>query len=466
MRLDQPIPQRTLRGATVALVALVLCWPAFWNRMPLMFPDSVSYLGYSRPIWHKLLGQALPAEAYATNRSAIFSLWLLGLGWRRLAPIVLVQGLLAAWVLWLAVRSMVPRRPLRLYLALVLSLAVCTGLPWYVSYIMADIYGPLVYLAAFLLVFAGERLAAAEKAGLSAIFVLGVAAHSSHFLIAVGLLAMMTGAWRLGCRAVAGRGLLWVAALLLVAVSCQMALSERLWGRPSLFGKPYPFLMARLLSDGTGRLYLQQHCPVDGWLICRYAANLPRNEDEFVWSEGSIWRTASPADQDELRREQFPLAVRTLAAHPAQQIAHSLHNVAVQLFSCGPVDFWNYPSLRNGGLEWPAPGLTRAYLRSRQVTSSMPTRPVQRIQAPLLVLSAAADLLLLGWALRTRRGLLAGLLLTVLFAVVANAFLSGISTTFGTRLQDRVDWMLAFAAAIGGSLWIARRPAERLQDGA
>jgi hypothetical protein len=457
MRLDRPIPQRMLRAVAVVCEALLLCWPAFLNRFPLMFPDSVSYLGYSVPIWHKLLGQAMPEAAYATHRSVIFSLWLLGLWWKRLAPIVLVQGLLTAWVLWLLVRSIVRQRPLRVYVATVTLLALFTGLPWYVSYIMADIYGPLVYLAVFLLVFSGERLVLWEKIALGAVFSLGIAAHSSHFVVAVALWMVMSIAWLLRWKAVAGRGLVLVAALIVATMLGQMAVNQRLWGQASVFGKPYPFLMARLLGDGPGRLYLQQHCPIDHWLICRYSSHLPTTENDFLWSSDGIWATSSTADQEELRREQVPLALRTLAAFPAQQIAQTTHNTVRLLFSSGPYDFVNYPQMHDGSLEWFAPGLTRPYLRSRQATTSMPTEVIRRIQAPLLVLSAVVDLILLGWGLRTRRDTLSALLLTVLFAVVVNALVSGGLSTFDIRLQDRVAWMLALGALIGGYLWAAAR---------
>ena len=119
-------PDRTARLAVPAAAALLL-WPAVWNGYPIVFADTGTYLsqaihlyaGWDRPVFYSLF--MLPLHATVT-------LW----------PVVVVQALLAAWVLWLVCRVLVPgisgdrvrRRgfcPVGLHLAAVAGLRVDAG---------------------------------------------------------------------------------------------------------------------------------------------------------------------------------------------------------------------------------------------------------------------------------------------------------------------------------------------------
>jgi hypothetical protein len=52
------------------------------------------------------------------------------------------------------VRSIVPQQTVTRYLALIVPLSFFTGLGWFVSLIMPDILGPVLYLSLYLVVFA------------------------------------------------------------------------------------------------------------------------------------------------------------------------------------------------------------------------------------------------------------------------------------------------------------------------
>ncbi len=88
---------RTALLAVPAAAALLL-WPALWNGYPIVFADTGTYLsqainhyaGWDRPVFYSLF--MLPLHATVT-------LW----------PVVVVQALLTAWVLWLVCRVLVPR---------------------------------------------------------------------------------------------------------------------------------------------------------------------------------------------------------------------------------------------------------------------------------------------------------------------------------------------------------------------
>ena len=160
-----------IRMIAVAIAAAMLSWPALWNGLALLYPDSLEYLSLSRAIVWRLRGYQFPL---ILNRSAIFYWWMSLWNDHALWPIVAVQAVLMAWVLWLVVRAFARQRPVPSYLASVALLAIFTSVGWFVSYVMADVYGPMLYLAVFLLVFAADTLRWWERVGLYLIALLGV----------------------------------------------------------------------------------------------------------------------------------------------------------------------------------------------------------------------------------------------------------------------------------------------------
>src|SRR5215469_9809794 len=151
-------------GHTVAVLAgaLLMTWPALYNRYPLLYPDSISYLEDGR-----LVARAVFLHKFSADyggRSFIYCLGILPLH-RNVSPwpIVALNALLTAYTIWLVVRSILPRTTVTRYFALVVPLSFLTGLGWFVSLIMPDIYGPVLYLSIYLLVFASETLSDVER---------------------------------------------------------------------------------------------------------------------------------------------------------------------------------------------------------------------------------------------------------------------------------------------------------------
>ena len=246
---------------SVVAGALLMMWPAFLNGYPLLYPDSMSYLGDGRPLARMLLLHG--PKGYSAMRSEFYSLGILLFHWNVTAwPIAALHALLASYVLWLVVRSLAVRRIELQFLAIVGLLSLTTSLGWYACFIMPDILGPVLYLSIYLLVFARETLSARERWAVSAIAWWAMAAHSTHLMLAagvcvlLGLLLLLRWPPMRAC----GRGVAWMAAIVVLTASAQMALNGTLYGKPSLNGNRMPYLTARIVADGPGRWYLQRHC--------------------------------------------------------------------------------------------------------------------------------------------------------------------------------------------------------------
>lgn len=460
----------------VVAAAGMLCWPALWNRYPLLFPDSVTYLEDGRYLLRALLFHRLdPAAA----RSVFYSLGIYLVHWdRSLWPVVGLQAVLTAWVVWLAVRAVVGRRGVLVYLLLMAALSGLTTVSWYVSFVMPDILGPLVYLAMWLLVFARETLSRGERWGLCVLAVWGITAHATHLMLALGvsvLLGMMLWAVRRWeaeemLRGVSGVGVAQAAALVAGAVVLQLGANAYLFGHASLFGNHPPYLMARVVADGPGAEYLRQNCagsaelppgrPGLDWAVCAHVNALPDNDDDFLWAPGSIWLGADKATQKRLLAEEMPLVRASVRAYPRQQLARSWANFTGQLNDFSVYDFDDNDWMR-AHIGLVIPSAVWQYPRSRQAQDDMPVD----FFTPLIrwVVIACAVLLagLLPWMGLRRRVRLLGLVLVVVPVLVANAFVTAVLSSSDSRYEARVIWLLPLTAALAGMDWFAARRVTR-----
>jgi hypothetical protein len=443
----RPNAARLQRIAAVLAGALLTCWPALYNRYPLLYNDSIDYLGEGRPIAQAIFFHRL-ADLFAM-RSEIYSLGILALHWNWSPwPIVLFNALLTSYVAWLVVRSILPRNTISAFLAIMALLSLLTSLSWYVSFIMPDILGALLYLCIYLLVFARDTLSRAERWSLAPIAWWAVAAHSTHLLLSVGVCILLALLLLLRWKPMLARGrsIAEVAAIVTLAAGTLLALHAYLYRTPSLDGNHPPYLMARILADGPGAWYLQAHCATLNWAICANLQHLPKDNDAFLWDDGGIWNVADAATQQRLLQEEMPLVRATLAAYPGAQLSISLANFRGQLNDFGVESFttgrWMEDGLRQ---TMPASGI--AYQQSLQAREALPSSLFTSIQRWAVFASALALTILLPLASRRQPRLLA-LAVVLIPAIVANALVTGVLSTVDCRYQARVIWLIPLLALL------------------
>ena len=155
-------------AAAVALSALMLVWPAFWNGYPLIFADTGTYLGQALLIY---LGW---------DRPPFYSVFLFATHWRlTLWGPILAQGLIMAHLLGMTLRVLGRPNPW-LLLPVVLALSVLTSLPWLAAQLMPDLFTGVVVLALWLLGFKAESLSRGERLWMLLLATAAIAFHQSH----------------------------------------------------------------------------------------------------------------------------------------------------------------------------------------------------------------------------------------------------------------------------------------------
>jgi hypothetical protein len=436
------------RSGAVLAGALVMMWPALYNRFPLLYPDSMSYLEDG-----PLVARALFVHKFSADyggRSFIYCLGILPLHWNVTSwPIVGLNALLAAYLIWLVMRSILPRHPLKLYLVLVILLSLLTGLAWFASLIMPDILGPVAYLCIYLLVFARETLSRIEHLTITVIAWWAIASHATHLMLATGLcvLFVLLLVLRRPLMQVRLRAVGEVAAIVALAALAHLALHDFLYGKPSLNGKRLPFLMARVIADGPGDWYLEHHCVQVKLTICDYVDELPMDTDDFLWAEDGIWQRASEQTRARLREEEMPFVLATLRAYPREQLSksaasfwHQLMTFDLRLFH---PDDWVLQEF-----DKVLPGERSSYVQSRQARDALPDQVFTSIQectviVSLMLIGVFTPRMWRGWSPRV-----AALRLVIVSVVVANAFVTGILSMVENRFQSRVIWLLPLLAGI------------------
>lgn len=446
------------RISAVLVAALLMTWPAVYNGFPLLYPDSMSYLQDGGRVARALFLHDL--SGYYGGRSFIYCLGILPWHWNITPwPVIGLHAVLTAYVLWLVVRSFLPRQTLIAYFALVVPLSLLTGLGWFVGCIMPDILGPVLYLSIFLITFSWDAHARPERLAVMLIAWWAMASHSTHLILAGGL-CILVGLLLLLKRQPEGRWLGPVgrlAAIILVAALAQLALHTYLYGEPSLNGERPPFLMARVIADGPGRWYLQQHCLEQKLAICDHVHDLPDNVADFLWAPDGIWRSASPAEQERLRQEEMGVVLGTIRSYPWAVLSISATHFWRQLNAFG----WGTTYTANPWIlemfSTVMPGARSDYLQSRQARQTLHERFFTSVQAwtvwaSLVVIGVWVLLLGRGWSRR-----LVGLAAVIIFVVIANAAVTGVLSNVEDRYQSRVVWLVPLLAGVMVLEWLDRR---------
>lgn len=427
--------------AILAGAALFL-WPALLNGYPLVFVDSVSYLG-----------QTLFPE-WPWDKTPVYGafLHLFHWGWSLWPPVV-AQVVILSHLLWLMQRAIRGDASVIGHLLLCAGLTALTSAPWFAVTLMPDIFAGIGPLCLLLLGFARDRLNRAEALWLTLLGAVAIAAHLSHLPTAVALVVFIL---------VAARGIapaLRAGLPVVIAVAGLVGVNAWATGRPTLSPHGAVFLLARLQADGPAAATIRAHCPRAGWHLCAFASRLPMESDAFLWDPQSpANRTADgrPIEMGGMRLAPEAAAIieRTVLDRPREVAEAMARNTLLQaqMFEVGDTlgDRHLAASARRAVARMPLSEL-EAFDAGAQMRGDLPrlAEPWLLPQVPVVMLSLVLVAVALVRALRRRDGAVAGILVGLLIAVGVNAFATGALSAPVDRYQARIIWLLPLAAALG-----------------
>jgi len=367
-----------IRVLAVLAAAAALGWVALVNGQPVFHPDTIGYVRGPDVAVMKLAGPrfatqwalfdpgavgqrvaAPQAHAHAASyndtevmagRSIYYGvLTYLGALAGGFWLTVLVQGLAVAWLTEIILRAL-NITSLRAYAGVIAVLALATPAPFFVAFLMPDIWAGVGMVAGAALFALAGRLKWLDVAVLVAMTAFAALAHSSVAPVLLALIFVAGGGWWLIRRRGAPDprlGLVGCGLALVAAVAGNLAFArmvEHSVGRPPVMP---PFLSARVIADGTGTRYLREHC-AGQFMVCRFAGRFPMSVDDFLWGQGDkgVFDGASADERRALGAEQTRFALAVVRAYPVQQALASARNAVLQTFDTDLSDFNYKPTLR------------------------------------------------------------------------------------------------------------------------
>ena len=389
------------------------------------------------------------------SRSAIYSLLVAGLAAAGLLNAVVVLNLLAVGLAaWLAARVAVrvygppPSVPTAVALPILASSA--GALPFYVAFLMPDIFAAILLLVIGTCSAFGARMRPWEMLLALGLAAAAVLVHPSHLLMA-GLMLPVALLIELLLRR---RG--WWIAPGLVLLVLVIGATERLAFRSAVETITdaeviyHPFLTARVIADGPGYSYLEDRCPEPALATCTLYQSLARSTDPGRLEATSVLFESSPEagsykllpseEQKRIADEQVAFFFAVLADQPFATVFAFLQNTLAQL------------GLYSVDMTIPTAAVAASVGRAadqpvggRLAADRDWIAPLNAVHGALYVTSGALALTLLLWpGLVPPRLRIFGLMLGL--GIVVNAFICGAVSQPADRYGARVVWLLPFAA--------------------
>ncbi|MET3710240.1 hypothetical protein ABIC65_000920 [Sphingomonas trueperi] len=460
-----------------ALVALLLFLvPAAINRSPILYPDSIGYFQAgkaatsaahiplsTRPV--AVPAKAGPAatmgidtedgvsDARSVYYGAAFALsWAIAGVW----ALPILQALLCVVAIYAALRRLAPDAPRTMRWAVVAGIGLVGGAGIFATTIMPDVFAGLMILAVAMIAIYRPNLTRAELIGWLALGVAAILFHKSHLLLALGMLGAL---FLLGLITRRQR---WTSLGLIVLMIVVGGLGQVAFGiaarHAGLTVYSPPFVMARLIGDGTAEKYLRETCPQTHYATCRFLPRMPMTENDFLWSgDGSAvsFATLPAAEKARICDEQWPIVLGTLRSHGLEQLGKSLIGVFRQIATVGVTEYGLMPRDALTTLLHPD---IQAYQQSGIGHHTMPLRLISGLMLACYALGGVA-LAILATRLRRNPGgfqavpawrtRLFEATLLVVFAVLLNGAVCGAISGVFDRYQGRVAWLIPlFALAI------------------
>jgi hypothetical protein len=434
---------------------LALLWPALLNGFPLVFFDTGGYIK-----------RVFDADL-EPGRSFFYGLFLAFFSgrWFSLWGPILAQAAVFYWVARLTVRHIhwsvsghsESLADLRAQTgAILLVVAALTGVSWYVSQLMPDIWIGMLVLCLWLLGTDWRHLNPLERLGLIGISLAASLFHMSAMALAGGLVLVIVCLRFFPGGGVLGRAFhpLPPAATLLAALILMPLLHGLLLGKPVYTPGGPVFIFGRLVQDGLAQRYLAAHCPDSAVKLCAYQAVMPSTADDFIWHENSPFRAIGWWDG--AGSELAALNRAIFFAYPEETLGTGLRSswLQMQKFATGDgLDEWHEAT--RWTIKTYLPQQTHwDFTAARQQNAGFSRAFFDRLNRwhrPVGALSLAGLVILGVQALKRRQHRLACLCFYVLLALIGNAIISGALSNPHDRYQSRMIWLptlIAIAIAI------------------
>jgi hypothetical protein len=477
-----------------ALLFAAMIWPAIFNSAAFYFPDSLAYIDRGDSATNKLkcaaghlIGRTVaacaepndqttadinraPAQTASdplapkttkvsmTGRSKYYGI-LLSIG--KFRNEFWISLLLQAAALILSITLLLKTLNQAVWPDLLLIcflLCVVTDAPFFVSFLMPDLFVGIAILTVSSVLAIQRKLSMGEAIVAYGLTLSGPLFHDSASPI-VFLLMGIALAWSLTRRTRPvwiNYGVLALALVSAVAAQAGLTLRQKhaheTWVR-------IPFLSARLVEDGPGTSFLRKTCPANGFALCQYVQRFPLASNDFLWrspEQGGVWGSSSKNTEGitltdkRISDQDLSFAVAVFKYEPIGVLFHGFYDAAHQLIDFS-LDEFNISNRDKDALD---SGLPEEYApelhRSASYKGNVPVFSFSLLNYAFVV-SAVAYIGFMYSAPARRISAGAGiwrLLAWLLIGILLNAAICGAISGVFARYEARVIWLIPLSAIL------------------
>ena len=432
------------------IAAFTLLIPAFYNGYPLVYSDSGSYIISGMDLVipeHRPIMYGLFIRFFSFN----FSLWL----------VVLVQSLMVIYILWHVIKLVNKTITKSFFLIIMALLSWFTGLGWYSSQIMPDIFTVTAIVALFLLALKNEYKVY-QKIIFSALLIFSINAHFSNYLISILTILVLFVITRTKFIPKAKQELSFLLPIVIISFSIVTGslINYTVGSTFKMNQGSHVFLMGKMLDSGVLKSFLDDYCKDDNYVLCPCKDSLPSTSRELLWNP------KSPLYQNggwEGSKESFNKILVDIFKSP-KQIALFTYNAmfssVTQLFQndvgSGLVSNWykEPTSPPYDAVSKHFPFELKQYKQSRQNGNlwdqGLDLNFVNYINHILILLSFV--LLFFIFASKSKRKSIdirtQLIVITFLLGVLINAIVTSSLANVYDRLQSRISWTIIFCVVL------------------
>jgi hypothetical protein len=428
------------------LAAFTLLIPAFYNGYPLVYSDTGSYVASGMDLVipeHRTIMYGLFIRFFSFN----FSIWL----------VVFVQSLIVSYVLWHITRVINKTISKRLFLIGLALLSWFTGLGWYTSQIMPDIF-TVTAIGTLLLLALKKDYKIYQKVIFSLLLVFSINAHFSNYLISILTVLGLFVITRTKFIPNAKKELSFLLPTIIVTLSILTGslINYAVGSTFKINQGSHVFLMGKMLDSGVLKSFLDDECKNDNYVLCNCKDSLPVTSRELLWNTNSPLYQNGGWTGSEKPFNDILFDIFTSPKHLALFTYNTILSSVSQLFQndvgSGLVSNWykDPTSPPYAQIAKHFPFELNQYKQSRQNGNlwdqGLDFTFINYINNMFLVISLG--LLFYIFTSKTKRKSIdihAQLIIVTFFlGIVVNAIVVGSLANVYDRLQSRISWMLIF----------------------
>lgn len=340
-----------------------------------------------------------------------------------------------------------------LLLFVIIGIALSSSAPWVIDQLMPDMFSSAMYLAIAIIILFFNRLSTLQKIALFVILTISMVCHVSNIMLGLSLLGIFFLLEIIIQRKLAStyKPYLFIGLALLFSISLLIgsnAINKD--PRHSLMRASNNFLLAKVISDGPGLIFLNENCNKVALKTCSILDQLnqfKKEHPEAILSEYFLWSGIinQAGGWDVINDEAAWIVRKSVKQNPAMQLKALAKNSLEQLitFQAGEgLRSYAGDNIFTGHMIKIAfPNQYSQFLASRQsLSQNLFATNLNLIYTTIICVSCIGLLLLL--FIEKSREDVSYLIISCFIFIAMNAMFTGGLSAISHRYESRVIWLL------------------------